>query len=134
MIDLYKLAEKDNIIVEKLSVPKNKSLSTRIGNRNFIAIDENAIKSAAEERTHLAHEIGHCETGAFYNVYSNIDIRGKAEYKANKWAILKCVPKTELIYLLKKDYQIWELAEHFEVTEDFIKKACTYYFEYGIAG
>ena len=81
----------------------------------------------------LAHEIGHCETGAFYNPYSNLDIREKHERTANRWAVKKLVPKSELVTLLKKGYERWELAEHFEVTEDFINLAIRMYFEYGIA-
>ena len=44
----------------------------------------------------------------------------------------KLVPKTELVRLLKKGLARWELAEHFEVTEDFINLAIRMYFEYGI--
>lgn len=131
--DLFNLAAEKKIVIERLKLPNNKSLSARIGNRDFIGIDESAIENSAEERTHLAHEIGHCETGAFYEVYSPLDIREKHEHKATKWAVLRCVPKDELIDLLKQGYNNYELAEHFNVTEDMIKTACTYYFEYGIA-
>lgn len=131
--DLYEYAQQKQIIVERLKIPKNKSLSVRIQNKDFIAIDECAMENSAEERTHLAHELGHCETGAFYEMYSPFEVRGKAEYKANKWAVLKCIPKDELVDLLRKGYQRWELAEHFGVTEKFVETACTYYFEYGIA-
>ena len=89
--------------------------------------------NSAKERTHLAHELDHCETWAFYKMYSPLEVRGKAEYKANKWAVLKCIPKDELVRLLIKDYQNWEFAEHYVFTEKFVETACTYYFEYGIA-
>lgn len=131
--DLYEIAAEKNITIERLSLPNNKSLSVRIGNRDFIGIDESAIENSAEERTHLAHEIGHCETGAFYEIYSPLDIREKHEHKATKWAVLHCVPKNDFIRLLKKGYTIDEIAEYFGVTEDMIKTAYTYYFEYGIA-
>lgn len=131
--DLYEYARQKQIIVEQMKIPKNKSLSARIQNKDFIAIDERAMENSAEERTHLAHELGHCVTGSFYEIGSPLQIRGKYEYKANKWAVLKCVPKQELINLLKEGYQNWKLAEHFGVTEDFIKTACTYYFDYGVA-
>lgn len=131
--DLYELAAKKKITIERLKLPNNKSLSARIGNRDFIGIDESAIENSAEERTHLAHEIGHCETGAFYEIYSPLDLREKHEHKATKWAVLHCVPKSEFVQLLKKGYAIDEIAEYFCVTEDMIKTAYTYYFEYGIA-
>ena len=130
--DLYEYAEKKKIIVERVRIQKNKSLSVRIGNRDFIGIDT-AITNSAEERTHLAHELGHCETGAFYEIHSPLDIREKHEHKAIKWALLHCVPKDELVQLLKKKYTRNEIAEYFGVTEDMIETAYTYYFEYGIA-
>lgn len=131
--DLYKIAEEKQIVVERMKLQKNKSLSVRIQNRDFIGLDEETIENSAEERTHLAHELGHCATGAFYEVGSPLQVRGKAEYKANKWAVLRCIPKQDLIKLLKQGFQKWELAEHFNVTEDLVNTAMTYYFEYGIA-
>lgn len=92
-----------------------------------------SLESVSEEKVKLAHELGHCETGAFYNRYSPFDLREKHERTANRWAVKKLVPKSELVTLLKKGYERWELAEHFEVTEDFINLAIRMYFEYGIA-
>ena len=126
--DLYLYADRNNIVVEHFKIPKNKSLSVRIHNKDFIAIDESAMTNSAEERTHLAHELGHCLTGAFYEIASPLQIRGKAEKKAESWAIKKCVPKQRFIKLLKDGYEVWEIAEYFGVTEDFVKKAYDYYF------
>lgn len=132
--DLFDIAEEKKIIIERTKLQKNKSLSVRIGNREFIGIDESTIEDSAEERTCLAHEIGHCATGAFYEMYSPLEVRGQHEHRATRWAILHCVPKDELIQLLKKGYSDTEIAEHFGVTEKMIQTAYTYYFEYGIAG
>lgn len=126
--DLYLYADRNNIVVEHFKIPKNKSLSVRIHNKDFIAIDESAMTNSAEERTHLAHELGHCLTGTFYEIASPLQIRGKAEKKAESWAIKKCVPKSGFIKLLKDGYEVWEIAEYFGVTEDFVKKAYEYYF------
>lgn len=131
--DLYEYAKNKSIIVEIGKIPKNKSFSVRYKKKDFVVIDTSAMENSADERTHLAHELGHCATGSFYNIESPLLVREKYEQKANRWAICKCVPKKELTQLLKKGYQPWELAEHFNVTQAFINKACKYYFEYGIA-
>ena len=131
--DLYMMAEDKKIVIERVKLQKNKSLSARIGNRDFIGIDESAIENSAEERTHLAHEIGHCVTGSFYELYSPLEVRGRHEHRATKWAILHCVPKDQLFILIKQGYKVSEIADHFGVTEDMIRTAYTYYFEYGIA-
>lgn len=127
--DLYSIAEKQGIIIDILSMPKNKSVSVHIDDEYFVAIDEKAMENSAEERTHLAHELGHCVTGSFYNIYSPFDLRSKHEYRADKWAIKKLIPKDELIELLEKEYRIDEIAEYFNVTEQFIQKAYHLYFE-----
>lgn len=126
--DLYEYAQQKQIIVERLKIPKNKSLSARIQNRDFIAIDEHAMENSSEERTHLAHELGHCVTGAFYEMYSPLQIRGKYEYKANKWAVKKLIPLSALRLAIQQGItEMWDLAEHFNVTDDFMAKAIKVY-------
>ena len=131
--DLYALAEADSIKVDCFSLDNCQSISIQDSNGNcYIGIDPMKLESSKEEKVKLAHELGHCVTGAFYNRYSSCDIRGKHEQTANRWAVKKLVPKTELVRLLKKGLARRELAEHFEVTEDFINLAIRMYFEYGI--
>ena len=131
--DLYALAEADSIKVDCFSLDNCQSISIQDSNGNcYIGIDPMKLESSKEEKVKLAHELGHCVTGAFYNRYSSCDIRGKHEQTANRWAVKKLVAKTELVRLLKKGLARWELAEHFEVTEDFINLAIRMYFEYGI--
>ncbi len=75
-----------------------------------------------------AHEIGHCVKGAFYNRYATADNISQHEYRADKWAIENLIPKSELIKAIKKNLDsIYLLAQHFDVSEDFMIKACRYY-------
>lgn len=86
------------------------------------------IETTAQERVHLAHELGHCETGSFYNLYSPLDIREKQEKRADFWAVRRLVPAEEFRFALSRGVvEIWELAEYFDVTEDFIRKAVEIY-------
>ena len=131
--DLYALAEADSIKVDCFSLDNCQSISIQDSNGNcYIGIDPMKLESSKEEKVKLAHELGHCVTGAFYNRYSSCDIRGKHEQTANRWAVKKLIPKAELVRLLKKGFARCELAESFEVTEDFINLAIRMYFEYGI--
>ena len=93
----------------------------------FVAIDPFKIENTADEKVKLAHELGHCETGAFYNEYSKFDIRAKHERRADKWAIKKLVPEDELKEACTFCNNRYELAEHFGVTEDFMQKVLDYY-------
>lgn len=127
--DLYEYAESKNITVDFCSIPENKSFSVRMNFGDFIVIDKGTMKNSAEERTIAAHEIGHCETNAFYDYDSSLMLRSKAEEQATRWAVKKLINKNEMAVLLKQGYEKWDLAEHFNVTEDFIEKAYHLYFE-----
>lgn len=127
LTNLYNIAESDNIMVYSYDLGVIDSLSLLHNGKCFVAIDPFQIKSTADEKVKLAHELGHCETGAFYNQYAVCDIRSKHEYTANKWAIKKLIPEDELKEACKYCTNRWELSEHFGVTEDFMQKALDYY-------
>lgn len=123
---LYSLAEKSGVTVDRYPLPQNGSISVKSGDKMFVAIDVNATPTM--ERIYLAHELGHCETASFYNIYSPFDIREKHERRANIWAISKLIPKTLYRKALKMGYDnIYSLAEYFGVTPDFMQKAVEYY-------
>ncbi len=125
-INLYNAAEKSGIIIEKFELPLNKSISALSNGRCYIALDSSV--TGAEEKVCLAHELGHCETMSFYNVYSPLDVRGKHEVRAERWAIKKLIPKTAYHSALEQGYtEVNSLAEYFNVTPEFMQKAVEYY-------
>lgn len=129
LLYLYRVAEKKNIPVICFPLPENGSLCYQDENGNcYIGMDEHVLDGAAEERTHLGHEVGHCVKGAFYNRYAARDVRKKHENRADKWAIQKLVPVDELDEAVAEGYtEMWQLAEYFGVTEDFMRKAVCWY-------
>ncbi len=129
LMNLYHFAESEGIEVLRFHLPLNQSLSIMDVDGNCsIAMDPLAFDNTAEETVHFAHELGHCETGSFYNRYSNYDIRAKSEYRANKWAIKKLIPKDELNNAFSHGItEVWDLADYFNVTEDFVKKVVEFY-------
>lgn len=133
--DLYALAEEEHIEIFAFSLPATSSVSTmELDGTCYIGIDPFEIDSYAQEAQHLAHELGHCITGSFYNKYSNCDIRARHEYKANKWAIKKLIPQDELEAAVNSGLtELWELAEYFNVPVSFMQKAVEYYKEQELA-
>ncbi len=132
LTNLYNIAECDDIGVYSYDLDGEKSLSLMDEDRYFIAIDPFEIESENDEKVKLAHELGHCINGAFYNMYSPLDIRSKHEYTANKWAIKKLIPEDELKEACKFCRNRWELSEYFDVPEDFMQKALDYYSEQAV--
>ncbi len=130
--ELYNYAENESVAVATFPLSRREALSTMDSDGQcYIALDPHRIASTADEKTKLAHELGHCVTGAFYNVYSPCDIRQRHENRADKWAIKKLIPEDELEEAVRSGCtELWELAEYFDVTEDFMRKAVSWY-KYG---
>ncbi len=129
--DLYNIADVENVEIIPHQLPKTKSISIQTDNFEcYIGIDENQMASTAEMKEKLAHELGHCVKGAFYNRYSKFDVVSRHEYKADKWACEMLMPKEEVEEAFQQGYvEIWQLAEYFDVTEEIVKKAMRIYFD-----
>lgn len=127
---LYDYAAERGIDVDWYTMPEGRSFSVFLTafDRCAIALDPWKFYDIAEEYTALGHEIGHCETGSFYNRWAACDIRRKHENRADKWAVEKLVPRDELDAAVAAGYtELWQLAEYFHVTEDFMRKAMCWY-------
>ena len=125
---LYDYAQQQNIEVIPFPMPENDSMSDMLDNGDcYIGIDPSIQNGGAQERVHLGHEIGHCVTGSFYNIYAAIDNRQRHENKAAKWAITHLIPVDALDNAVADGYdELGELADRFGVTEDFVRKAVCY--------
>ena len=126
---LYNLAKQQNIEVLSWNMPQTESMSVMLEDgRCFVGIDESVRDGGVQERVHLSHELGHCVTGSFYNIYAAVDHRQRHENRANKWAIQTLIPVDALDSAIAEGCtEVWELAERFQVTEDFIRKAVCLY-------
>ena len=129
LAELYNTADRNNIKVDCFRLNNQPCLSVQDNNYNcYIAVDPVKLKSEKQERELLAHELGHCMTGAFYTCSSPLQVRGQMEWRAKFWQIKKLIPKDELQKAVKNGIiELWELAEYFEVTEDLMKTAVEYY-------
>lgn len=129
--ELYQDATAKDISIMILGIPENGSMCIQTETRCYIGMDYDVIKNEADCRVHLAHELGHCATGSFYNRWAARDLREKHEHRADKWAITRLVPHAALDKAVESGIkEAWSLAEYFGVTEDFMKKAICFY-KYG---
>ena len=98
--------------------------------RYAVFVDPDYFSSIKEMKEAIAHEAGHCATGCTHKVSSSLDLIEKHEYKADRWAIEKYLPFDEINKAVKAGYtETWELADYFDVSEQAIKKALSYYIE-----
>lgn len=127
-IELYQQAEAADVPVLSLDIPENKSMSIQTGRRCYIGMDYGVLEDDATTKVHLAHELGHCMVGAFYNRWAALDVRQKHENRADRWAIEHVIPADELAAAVAAGHtEAWDLAEFFGVTEEFIQKAAHFY-------
>lgn len=130
MLDVYEWVQDLQVEVSYRRLPQNKSVSAECDGHCYIGLDASLKNDSIQERTCIAHEAGHCQAGAFYNVYSPYDIRAKHEYKANRCAYEKCLPACDIQNAITDGYtEPWELADLFDFTQSFICGAIAYYTE-----
>ncbi len=126
---IYGFAETNDISVCDYTMPENGSMSIMTDSGDcYIGLDPAVQDGSAQERVHLCHELGHCITGSFYSRHTAIDCRQRHENTADKWAISKLIPQEDLEKAVSAGHsEVWDLAEIFGVTEDFIRKAVCWY-------
>ena len=118
----YAQSRKHEVIYTNTSI----AFSVEESRQCYIAIPRGL--SSVDEKEALAHELGHCEYGGFYNRYSKYDIRGKVERRADKWAFARLVPYGQLMQAVRHGVtEVWELAERFDVSCEFMQRAVDYY-------
>ena len=122
-------AEQQGFRVCRFPLPKTGSMSLLTEDGEcFIGLDSSIPASLADRTVHLAHELGHCVTGSFYNRWAACDLRQKHENRADRWAIRRLVDPERLYDDLAAGWtEPWELAERFGVTEPFMRRAMAYY-------
>ncbi len=127
--DLYDFAQQQNIEVLSFPLEQTGSMSVMTEEGQcYVGMDRRILDGDIRERVHLSHELGHCATGSFYNIYATVDCRQRHENRADKWAITHLIPVDHLDEAVASGCtEVWQLAEHFGVTEEFMRKAVCYY-------
>ena len=122
--ELYDLASRQNIAVLRYPMKENGSMSLMEPDGTcYIGMDDRVLDGGIQERMHLGHELGHCMTGSFYNIYATVDCRQRHENHADKWAIRALIPVEQLDEAIALGYtELWQLADFFGVTESFMRK------------
>ena len=125
---LYKLAEDENILVLFFPLPATTSCCAQDGPCSRSVGLDPSLTGSTEEVRRLAHELGHCVTGSLYGKYTAPELRARYERRADAWAMEKLIPFNELLAALRAGItEAWDLAEHFNVPDDFMRKVLAHY-------
>ena len=126
--ELYRLADENGIEVYFASLPICGSCSIEDDGYMSVGIDPRICDTQATEKERLAHELGHCIYGGFITRHTNPWFRKRTERNAQKWAEHRLVPFDALMAAFRKGViEVWELAEHFGVGEDFVRNVISTY-------
>ena len=97
LIDLYQFASEQGVDVDWVPMEQALSLSIPLPDGTCcIALNPWRLDMVEKEAVCLAHELGHCELGAFDNQWAACDVRRKHENRADKWAITHLIPEEAL--------------------------------------
>ena len=126
---MLKIAKENDILIVDMHMNgKEGAMSQSIDGMCIVAIDPHKIVSAADRKEKTAHELGHCMTGSFYDESCPVVPSGRCERRASNWAIRNTISRRSIISALKSGLtELWQLAEHFDVTEHFMIDALMYY-------
>lgn len=131
--ELYQEAEDNGIFVASCPFNETKSMIVNVDGGAAIGLNSNLISNYADEKYCMAHELGHYHTSSYYGLYSPLQLREKAEYKADTWMIKRIIPIDDLLTAIDAGYtEVWELAEYFDVPEKAILRADEIYRNKGL--
>lgn len=96
--------------------------------QGVLALDYSKIDSQDEELALLLEEIGHFATFAFYPENAPHEVWEKQEARAARYVFEKYFPPSLLASYMQQGHATpWQLAEHLNLPEDFIRKMLTFY-------
>ena len=129
LLSLYQHAANSGVSVDDFPLNSREALTVVDDSGCFhIALDRRKVQDSIDEKVKLAHELGHCETGAFYARYMPYETVERCEQRAERRAIERRVSKDDLDTAVQSGVvNPWDLAELFEVPQPFMEKAIAYY-------
>ena len=96
--------------------------------RYGIFLDFEQFETMADYTAALAHEVGHCATGATHAVRSPFELIARHEHRANRGHYERYLPFSYLKSLMEQGYtEPWQLAEVSGWPESTIRAALHYY-------
>lgn len=128
MADVYSAIEETGANVVVWNHPLLDALTLEMNGIYDIFINPDKNNTIANFQTKLIHEWGHCSTGATHHVNSPFELIEQNEYRANKAAFERFLPWAEIKKAVSAGLtEYWELADYFNLNEDFIRQAVHYY-------
>lgn len=126
IIDLYQIAEKDKVKIEKKDFKELNANGLCLYNTEKCKIYLNSkLETEIAEKCVLAEEIGHYKTGISFNLLGTYNenyelTRSINEFRAKKWAVNEIIPFNIFKSYFGSNKSKFDIANELDVTEEFI--------------
>ena len=128
--DFYKYCKENQIDIVPYSGSPRDGATIRDGTFYAIFLDFGKIQSTRRLKGICYHELGHAATGALHKIDSPFETVERSEYRANRWSTERFLTVEDFKEAFSYGYtETWELAEYFDLPEEDIKKALSYWTE-----
>lgn len=126
--DFYSYCKENNITVLPFDNAPCKGTTMRDADLYAIFLDFTKISSTRQLRGVCCHELGHVATGALHKIESPFETVERSEYRANRWSAETFLTVEDFKEAFADGYtEPWELAEYFDMPEDDVMKAYSYW-------
>lgn len=126
----YDYCKKNRVdIIPYLGIPQP-GATIRDGSYYAVFLDFSKIMTTRLLKGVCCHELGHLATGALHRVDSPYELVERSEYRANRYMAQNFLTKEAFLDAFHAGYtELWQLAEYFDLPEQDIKNALTYWSE-----
>ena len=128
LVDVYEKIQNEKIEVFTRSMKPCDAATVEVEGEYGIFIDRKKITNKQDEFMALSHEYGHCKSGATHKLYSPYQMVEQHEYRANRAAVYEFLPLDTIVSAFENgDTEFWQLSEHLDVPESFVRMAVDIY-------
>ncbi len=130
--ELYAKIVENKILLFHSKIPGSTAATLQMGGRYSIFADFNQFHTLYDEFLAIAHEYGHCMSGATHKVASKLDVIIRHEYRADRKSVTELLPYEELKRAIEYGCrEAWEISEYLDFPEAFVKLALKQYEDMG---
>ena len=128
--DFYQYCRKNGVDVIPYPGAPAPGTTIRDGGYYAVFLDFSRIQDLRLLRGVCCHELGHAATGALHKVASPYEMWERSEYRANRYMAQHFLRAEDFQEAFDAGYtEVWQLAEYFELPEQDVKNALTYWTE-----
>ena len=128
--DFYHYCRRNRVDVIPFSGAPSPGTTLRDRGQYAVFLDFEKIRSARLLRGVCCHELGHLATGALHKVDSPFELVERSEYRANRYVAQHCLTEAAFREAFAAGCrELWQLADYFDLPEQDVKNALTYWSE-----